>query len=131
MTLCDKTDNDIRACLSTLQFFKSKGKELRAADVQHVSVGQKDSKKSLFSVWREIFEIPRGTKKTFKLINGKSVAAEEDCSSVNARYRNILHTVQSCGEFEKVMNGVFENYLEVKFKDSQLNQVSQISIFFL
>ena len=57
LALCEKTDNDIRACLSTLQFFKSKGKELRSSDVQKANIGQKDVQKSQFSVWKEIFQV--------------------------------------------------------------------------
>lgn len=57
LTLCNKTENDIRACLSTLQFFKSKRAELRIQDVAKANVGLKDCQKSLFVVWREIFEV--------------------------------------------------------------------------
>ena len=59
LALCKKTDNDIRSCLSTLQFFRKKGHQLRASDVASVSVGSKDSNKSLFSVWESLFAIPR------------------------------------------------------------------------
>ena len=107
--LCAKTEDDIRSCLSTLQFFKSRGKELRLSDVNSASVGQKDSQKSLFAVWKEIFEIPRNR-------NG---------NPDKIRFSSVLRTVQSCGEYEKVMNGVFENYLAVKFKDDcQLSNVT-------
>jgi chromosome transmission fidelity protein 18 len=59
MALCEKSDNDIRACLSTLQFFWSRGKQLTVADVSSHAVGQKDTQKSHFTVWREIFEVLR------------------------------------------------------------------------
>ncbi len=35
----------------------------------------------------------------------------------------MLHTIMACGEYEKLMGGVFEMYLEVKFKDSMLQNV--------
>ena len=57
LALAEKTDNDIRACLSTLQFFKSRGKALKAVDVHRTCVGQKDSQTSHFSVWRELFSV--------------------------------------------------------------------------
>ena len=41
MALTEKTDNDIRACLSTLQFFKSRGKYMRSVDIHKVNIGQK------------------------------------------------------------------------------------------
>ena len=59
MALCEKSGNDIRSCLSTLQFFKSKGQKLSSADVHKTSVGNKDSQKSLFSVWQDLFQLPR------------------------------------------------------------------------
>ncbi len=36
----------------------------------------------------------------------------------------MLSTIQACGDYEKLMNGLFEMYLEVKFKDGQLANVS-------
>ena len=57
MALTEKTDNDIRACLSTLQFFKSRGKYMRSVDIHKVNIGQKDATKSLKSIWDEMFQV--------------------------------------------------------------------------
>ena len=57
IALCEKADNDIRSCLSTLQFFWARGKPLRKDDVQKANVGQKDVEKGHFAVWRELFEV--------------------------------------------------------------------------
>ena len=57
IALCEKADNDIRSCLSTLQFFWSRGRPLRMEDVQKANVGQKDVQKGHFAVWRELFEV--------------------------------------------------------------------------
>ena len=57
MALAEKTDNDIRACLSTLQFFKSRGKYMRAVDVHKANIGQKDAHKSLRSIWEDLFQV--------------------------------------------------------------------------
>ena len=57
MALTEKTDNDIRACLSTLQFFKSRGKYMRSVDIHKVNIGQKDATKSLKSIWEEMFQV--------------------------------------------------------------------------
>ena len=57
MALTEKTDNDIRACLSTLQFFKSRGKYMRSVDIHKVNIGQKDAHKSLKSIWEEMFQV--------------------------------------------------------------------------
>lgn len=83
--LCEKTDNDIRACINTLQvdrwprvrhrgvrwlllthslpfvqFLYGRGRrELSLRDVQTTHVGLKDQRKGLFSVWQEVFQLPR------------------------------------------------------------------------
>ncbi|XP_014824520.1 PREDICTED: chromosome transmission fidelity protein 18 homolog, partial [Poecilia mexicana] len=60
MCLCEKTDNDIRSCINTLQFLHGRGlKQLDSRIIQSVSVGQKDQNKGLFYLWQEIFQIPR------------------------------------------------------------------------
>jgi len=119
LALCKKTDNDIRACLSTLQFFRQRNSVLKASDVASKSVGSKDAHRSLFSVWDDIFLIPRAGK---TVVN--QFGDEEPANSIHARYKNIVSTVGSCGEYERLLNGVFENFLDIKFKDSGLMNVN-------
>ena len=57
LALAEKSENDIRSCLATLQFFKSRGKPLKMVDVHKSQIGQKDSHKSHFTVWKEIFAV--------------------------------------------------------------------------
>ncbi|KAK6301352.1 hypothetical protein J4Q44_G00294500 [Coregonus suidteri] len=60
MALCEKTDNDIRSCINTLQFLHSRGKrQLDVQSVQSMRIGQKDQNKGLFNLWQEIFQLPR------------------------------------------------------------------------
>ncbi|PWA21297.1 hypothetical protein CCH79_00018449 [Gambusia affinis] len=60
MCLCEKTDNDIRSCINTLQFLHGRGlKQLDSRIIQSISVGQKDQNKGLFCLWQEIFQLPR------------------------------------------------------------------------
>jgi len=59
IALADKSNNDIRSCLSVLHFFKSQKKDIRLVDVQNSSIGQKDVQKGLFAVWQEVFQIQR------------------------------------------------------------------------
>ena len=92
LALCKKTDNDIRSCLSTLQFCKKRGRALNADDITRMSVGVKDSQKSLFSVWADIFTTPtsEGTGR-----GGKP----------RSRLNNILSVVTSCGESDRIITG--------------------------
>lgn len=39
---------------------------------------------------------------------------------------NILHAVHSCGEYDRLMQGIFENYPTIKFKDSYMSAVSRL-----
>ena len=105
-----------RSCLSTLQFFKKQSRTLRTTDVAAVSVGTKDSHKSAFKVLDDIFVIPRGDNET---------QSKQKLSTVGERYKKILATIQSCGEYERVVQGVFENYVNMKFKDLRLENVTK------
>jgi hypothetical protein len=57
-------------------------------------------------------------------VDGKSVVLEESGATLPNRFRSSLRTIYACGDYEKIMEGVFENYLTVKFKDSCLENVS-------
>ncbi|KAF4519015.1 hypothetical protein B566_EDAN009778 [Ephemera danica] len=120
LLLCDKTNNDIRSCLSFMHFYKSRGREVRLMDVQLASVGQKDTHKGLFSVWQEIFQIIR-----HKHIGG-SASGKPDGGilSLTSRMGRILRTVQSYGDYDRLSQGVFENYLHMKMRDTRFQSVA-------
>lgn len=60
MALSEKTNNDIRACLALLQCLKAQaGNSIRLSQVHTATIGQKDMQKGLFTVWQEIFQIPK------------------------------------------------------------------------
>ncbi|XP_046631154.1 chromosome transmission fidelity protein 18 homolog [Daphnia pulicaria] len=136
LALCEKADYDIRSCLATLYFLKSRRRPLRYSDVMNLNIGHKDNHKSLFQVWQEIFHIPRQKRSQYMVENEREgmlpLAPDVDRplapnagnnASMPARFANILHAVHSCGEYDRLMQGVFENYPNIKFKDSYLNAV--------
>ncbi len=43
------------------------------------------------------------------------------------RFQTVLQTAQASGEFEKIMQGLYENYLESKAKDVRMDRVSEES----
>ena len=45
-----------------MQFFKNSEKDLSLSAVQSVNVGQKDYHRSLFSLWKEVFQLPSAKK---------------------------------------------------------------------
>ncbi|XP_054524582.1 chromosome transmission fidelity protein 18 homolog isoform X3 [Pan troglodytes] len=109
--LCEKTDNDIRACINTLQFLYSRGqRELSVRDVQATRVGLKDQRRGLFSVWQEVFQLPRAQRRRV----GQDPALPADTlllgdgdagslTSTSQRFYRVLHAAASAGEHEKVV----------------------------
>ncbi|XP_060063519.1 chromosome transmission fidelity protein 18 homolog [Ylistrum balloti] len=121
LALCEKTDNDIRSCLNTLQFVQRHCKELSVRLIQTMNVGQKDSQRSLFSVWNDIFTLPRPKRNRFLSINDlRNEEWKINNTSPTARFHNVLQATHSSGEYEKVIQGLFENYLECKYKDPKM-----------
>lgn len=55
IVLCDKTSNDIRSCLNTLQFLSRRANKITVKLVAELNVGQKDMEKSIFTIMNEIF----------------------------------------------------------------------------
>uniref|UniRef100_A0A096LX22 CTF18, chromosome transmission fidelity factor 18 homolog (S. cerevisiae) n=1 Tax=Poecilia formosa TaxID=48698 RepID=A0A096LX22_POEFO len=133
MCLCEKTDNDIRSCINTLQFLHGRGlKQLDSRIIQSVSVGQKDQNKGLFYLWQEIFQIPR----TKRRKRGELPVLEADCRQASSkvavwlgdttsRFQHILHLASSSGQYEKISQGLYDNYLSVRVRDPNLQSVSE------
>ena len=55
VALCDKTGNDIRSSMNTLQFLSKRGSKITAKMISQLNIGQKDQEKSLFTIMNEIF----------------------------------------------------------------------------
>ncbi|MED6250580.1 hypothetical protein ATANTOWER_031513 [Ataeniobius toweri] len=122
MSLCEKTDNDIRSCINTLQFLHGRGlKQLDSRTIQSVSVGQKDQNKGLFSVWQEIFQLPRTKRKRI----GEGFEEAPGSGSGFQRFQHILHLASSSGEYEKVSLGLYDNYLSMRVRDPNLQAVCE------
>ncbi|KAM6166356.1 chromosome transmission fidelity protein 18 homolog [Erethizon dorsatum] len=129
--LCEKTDNDIRACINTLQFLHGRGqRELSVRDVQTTHVGLKDQRKGLFSVWQEVFQLPRAQRQLGgqdpSLLAHTLLPGDRDVGSLSLasqRFYHILRVITSAGEHEKVVQGLFDNFLRLRLRDSSLGSV--------
>ncbi|WWC68500.1 uncharacterized protein I206_102429 [Kwoniella pini CBS 10737] len=114
-TLVDVTSGDVRSCLNTLQFIKSKSSAVTDEAIRSSSVGMKDSGTSLQNVWNTIF-IPLAAKQKRKAIGID-----------NGRYVDRLSfTIQASGEYDKVVQGLFEHYPNVKPLDASLGNLCKV-----
>uniref|UniRef100_A0AAR2JUC5 Chromosome transmission fidelity protein 18 homolog n=1 Tax=Pygocentrus nattereri TaxID=42514 RepID=A0AAR2JUC5_PYGNA len=120
MALCEKTDNDIRSCINTLQFLHGRGqKQLDQRVVSSMCVGLKDQNKGLFSLWQEIFQLPRLKRKR---VGGDVFGGLEEVGFKEGtqRLQHIIHLASSNGEHEKLTQGLYDNFLSMKLKDPGL-----------
>ncbi|CAL1601228.1 unnamed protein product [Knipowitschia caucasica] len=122
MALCEKTDNDIRSCINTLQFLFGRGhKQLDSRTVQSVSVGQKDQNKGLFHLWQETFQLPRVKRKRI----GEGFEETAVSGGGAQRFQHILLLASSSGEYEKVAQGLYDNFLSMRVRDPNLHSVCE------
>ncbi|XP_053550964.1 chromosome transmission fidelity protein 18 homolog [Bombina bombina] len=138
MALCEKTENDIRSCINTLQFLHGKGKkDLSLRTVQTMKIGLKDQNKGLFFVWQEIFQLPKMQRKRIGQdasatdvphILGSdndplNVLGRTPLSAIAQRFHHILQLSASTGEYEKLTLGLYDNFLNMKLKESSFGSV--------
>ncbi|XP_012587163.1 PREDICTED: chromosome transmission fidelity protein 18 homolog, partial [Condylura cristata] len=134
--LCEKTDRDIRACINTLQFLHRRGqRDLSVQAVQATHVGLKDQRKGLFSVWQEVFQLPRAHRRqdapppahTLLTGDGHPVSGpygvQPPLTMASQRFLHVLHVATSAGEHERVAQGLFDNFLRLRLRDSGLGAV--------
>ncbi|XP_072205167.1 chromosome transmission fidelity protein 18 homolog isoform X2 [Excalfactoria chinensis] len=136
LALCEKTENDIRSCINTLQFLHGRGqKELDVRMVQTMKIGLKDQNKGLFSIWQEIFQLPRVQRHCIGMdpsLPNHLMADEDEVSHLGVRtaltasshrFHRVLHLASSSGEQEKLAQGLYENFLNMKLRDSSFSSV--------
>ncbi|CAK1586743.1 unnamed protein product [Parnassius mnemosyne] len=92
--LAARACGDIRMALHVLSFLRSKS-QLTIQDIENVAIGTKDTSKSMMQALQAVFTLE----------DGKS--------------NDILRTIQAAGEYDRLIEGIFENYLTARV-DSRL-----------
>ncbi|KAH8271906.1 hypothetical protein KR044_010423 [Drosophila immigrans] len=128
IALAEKSGNDVRSCISSMQFFNVQKHSMTLQDVLNNNLGQKDRHQGLFDVWGAVFRIQRPKK---MLQQNSSDNSEEPAQvimtnmSVGTRVRNVLDVVHSSGDYERLAQGVYENYLQQKMPDPNFNGICE------
>ncbi|KAF9938682.1 hypothetical protein BGZ67_010582 [Mortierella alpina] len=147
--LYEMTEGDMRSCLNTLQFIKNKsktsvmqasvttsstgrigagsgngtGEGLTMEALTKATIGRKDQSKSLFSVWEELFQAPyaRKSRSALKVMEeGREGLVKDDSNTYVSRMVSLIHTN---GEYDKLVQGCFENYPSMVFHDVAMSKV--------
>uniref|UniRef100_H3ALW1 Chromosome transmission fidelity factor 18 n=1 Tax=Latimeria chalumnae TaxID=7897 RepID=H3ALW1_LATCH len=137
LALCEKTENDIRSCVNTLQF--SLNRSRAAINLKKIKIRQinlQDARSGLLALWQLRLPPPRPPRKRIgqdPTLPSLFLFGEDDnllnpvgTAPVTAsaqRFLNILHVVTSAGEYEKLTQGLYDNFLNMKFKDPNFGTV--------
>ncbi|KAL6971104.1 hypothetical protein U1Q18_030786 [Sarracenia purpurea var. burkii] len=106
--LAEYTVCDIRSCLNTLQFLHKKKETLNVLEIGSQVVGRKDTLKSAFDIWKEIFQ-KRKAKREMKFSNG--------CSSMPNEFEFLHSMISNRGDYDLIFDGIHENILQLHYHD--------------
>ncbi|GAA5902001.1 Ctf18p [Sporobolomyces salmoneus] len=102
--LVETAEGDLRSCLNTLQFIKRRGNVVDEKAIRSTSLGMKDTGTSSIQVLDRLFKKPS---------RKKGVSTDD-------RYvARLVRDVQTSGEYEKIAQGCFENYLLARDTDNE------------
>ncbi|KAD1781277.1 hypothetical protein E3N88_42304 [Mikania micrantha] len=110
---------DIRACLNTLQFLNKKKEMLNVMDISSQVIGRKDTSKSVFDIWKEIFQ-----KRKLKGVR-KSI---DSCRSTVNEFTSLHSLISNCGNYDLILDGIHENMLQLSYHDPVLKKTPAIAI---
>ncbi|XP_023767316.1 uncharacterized protein LOC111915909 [Lactuca sativa] len=106
--LAEYTECDIRSCLNTLQFLNKKKEMLNVLDISSQVVGRKDASKSVFDVWKEVFQKRR--------LKGARKSIESSRSMFN-EFDSLHSLISNCGNYDLILDGIHENILHLNYHD--------------
>ena len=114
--LANITNNDIRSCLHTLQFFKEKSStkanrkrlssRLNIDKLTNIPIGRKDKTQNIFDIYNKILK-----RKSNDIINNEN----------NKTWKEICSMIYNFGNEDKIINGIMENYPNLGYTDPCFN----------
>ncbi|KAG2747917.1 P-loop containing nucleoside triphosphate hydrolase protein, partial [Suillus brevipes Sb2] len=117
-TLVGVAKGDLRGCLNTLQFIKSRNDEVTEPLIRRATVGMKEGDTTATSVINEIFA-PLSRKRVKELGMGE----EEEARYVNRP----SHTMEGLNNSASIANGCFAHYINCHRHDANLNHYEKAS----
>ncbi|KAJ2062411.1 Chromosome transmission fidelity protein 18 [Coemansia sp. S146] len=131
--LAKQNEGDIRSCLNSLQMISARASKIDSESLRSSAIGVKDVQRSLFSIWAMIFTRPDSSSLTLSRSSRSSLGKRDSSgrvggkASVDRDYAKlILDSIRSSGEQDRLMQGCFENYLRMEFRDLTHTKVSSL-----
>ncbi|KAJ2464560.1 Chromosome transmission fidelity protein 18, partial [Coemansia sp. RSA 2322] len=130
--LAKQNEGDIRSCLNSLQIISARAQKVDSDCLKTASIGVKDVQRSLFAIWAMLFTRPDASSLTFSRsarssLGKRNANGHMGNASIDREYsRMILDSIRSSGEHERLMQGCFENYLRMEFRDLTHTKVSSL-----
>ncbi|KAJ6525742.1 P-loop containing nucleoside triphosphate hydrolase protein [Mycena capillaripes] len=112
-TLVGIARGDLRGCLNTLQFIKSRNQEVTEAVIRGATVGMKEADTSLISVLNNLF-----TPLTRKRVKELALTETEESKYVGRLSRE----VDGCGRESSIAVGCFAHYVTVHQHDANFSR---------
>ncbi|KAJ7047115.1 P-loop containing nucleoside triphosphate hydrolase protein [Mycena alexandri] len=115
-TLVGVARGDLRGCLNTLQFIKSRNQEVTEAVIRGATVGMKEADTSLISVLNSLF-----TPLTRKRVKELALTEAEELKYVGRLSREI----DGCGRENSIAVGCFAHYVTLRQHDANFSRYEQ------
>uniref|UniRef100_F6I254 Chromosome transmission fidelity protein 18 homolog n=1 Tax=Vitis vinifera TaxID=29760 RepID=F6I254_VITVI len=106
--LAEYTECDIRSCLNTLQFLNKKNQTLNVFEISSQVVGQKDMSRSIFDIWKEIFQ-DRKMKRAKR--------SDNCCSGMSNGFDFLYPLISNRGDYDLILDGIHENIFQLHYHD--------------
>ena len=117
--LVDTTEQDVRACLHSLQFLHGFRSALTPEIMSKIAIGQKDSQRGLFDLWDSVLLARSRSKR------GQNRGSEGQDNT--ASFLHFSRAFAECHDTNRAIQGIHHNMLAVRFSDPTLCKMVQCS----